>query len=92
MPCLLLIAIVGFPRLVMVLLFLFTTYLQHAYHNILIPALGFVFLPLTTLAYAWMVNNHQPIVGVNALIMVVAVVIDAGGLGGGAWHRSRRDW
>lgn len=91
MPCLLLIAVVGFPRVVMVLLFLFTTYLQHAYHNILIPALGFVFLPLTTLAYAWMVNNHQPIVGLNALIIVVAVVVDAGGLGGGAWHGSRRD-
>ena len=91
MPCLLLIAIVGFPRLVMVLLFLFSTYLQHAYHNILIPALGFVFLPLTTLAYAWMINNHQPIVGLNALIVVAAVVVDAGGLGGGAWHRSRLD-
>jgi hypothetical protein len=92
MPCLLLIAVVGFPRVVMVLLFLFTTYLQHAYHNILIPVLGFLFLPLTTLAYAWMVNNHQPIVGLNAIIMVVAVVVDVGGLGGGAWHRSRRDY
>jgi phosphoglycerol transferase MdoB-like AlkP superfamily enzyme len=92
MPCLLLIAVVGFPRLAMLLLFLFTTYLQHAYHNILMPALGFVFLPLTTLAYAWMVNSHQPIVGLNALILVAAVVVDAGGLGGGAWHRSRRDY
>ena len=92
MPCLLLIAVVGFPRVAMGLLFLFTTYLQHAYHNILIPALGFVFLPLTTLAYAWMANNHQPIAGLNALILVVAVVVDAGGLGGGAWHRSRRDY
>ena len=73
MPCLLLIAVVGFPRLAMLLLFLFTTYLQHAYHNILMPALGFVFLPLTTLAYAWMVNSHQPIVGLNALILVAAV-------------------
>jgi hypothetical protein len=91
MPCLLLIVVVGFPRVVMVLMFLFTRYLQHAYHGILIPALGFVFLPLTTIAYAWMVNNHQPIIGLNALILVAAVVVDAGGLGGGAWHRSRRD-
>ena len=91
MPCLLLIAIVGFPRLVMVLLFLFTTYLQHAYHNILIPALGFVFLPLTTLVYAWLTNTHRPIAGVNALILVIAALIDAGGLGGGAYRR-RRDY
>ena len=91
MPCLLLVAVLAFPRFVMVLLFLFTTYLQRAYHGILIPALGFVFLPLTTLAYAWMINNHQPIVGLNALILVAAVVVDVGGLGGGAWRRTRGD-
>ena len=51
-----------------------------------------MFLPLTTLAYAWMVNSHQPIVGLNALILVAAVVVDAGGLGGGAWRRGRRDY
>ena len=91
MPCLLLIAVVGFPRLAMLLLFLFTTYLQHAYHNILMPALGFVFLPLTTLAYAWMVNSHRPMEGVNLIILIVAVIIDLGGLGGGEYHRRGRD-
>ena len=79
------------PRVVMVLLFLFTTYLQHAYHNILIPALGFLFLPLTTLAYAWMVNSHRPMEGVNLIILIVAVIIDLGGLGGGEYHRRGRD-
>jgi hypothetical protein len=52
--------------------------------------LGFFFLPLTTLVYAWMVNNHQPLAGVNLLILVIAAVIDAGGLGGGEWHRRNR--
>ena len=87
MPCLLLILVLAFPRLVMVLMFLFSTYLQRAYHGILIPALGFVFLPLTTLVYAWLTNTHRPMVGFNALILVFAVIIDAGGLGGGAWRR-----
>jgi hypothetical protein len=90
MPCLLLILVLAFPRVILALLFFFSTYLQRAYHGLLIPLLGFLFLPLTTLVYAWMVNNHQAIAGVNLLILVIAAVIDAGGLGGGAWHRRSR--
>jgi len=88
MPCLLLILVLAFPRVVMVAMFLFSTYLERAYHGLLIPALGFVFLPLTTIVYAWLLNSHRPMVGVNALFLVIAVVIDVGGLGGGA----RRRW
>jgi len=47
-------------------------------------------LPLTTLAYTWMINTHRPIEGVNLLILVIAVVVDLGGIGGGARQRSRR--
>jgi hypothetical protein len=36
-----------------------------------------------------MVNTGRPTVGINLIILVVAVVIDLGGLGGGAYHRSR---
>jgi hypothetical protein len=90
MPCLLLILVLAFPRIVLVALFLLSNYLQRAYHGLLLPLLGFIFLPLTTLAYAWMVNSGQPIEGVNLLILLVVAIIDMGGIGGGAWHRSRR--
>ena len=90
MPCLLLLIVVAFPRVVLALMFFLSTYLQRAYHGLLVPLLGFFFLPLTTLVYAWMVNNHQAIAGVNLLILVIAAVIDAGGLGGGEWHRRSR--
>jgi hypothetical protein len=90
MPCLLLILVLAFPRIILALLFFFSNYLQRAYHGLLLPLLGFIFLPLTTLAYAWMMNTGQPIEGVNLLILLVAVIIDAGGIGGGAWHKSRR--
>jgi hypothetical protein len=90
MPCLLLLLVFAFPRLILALMFFFSTYLQHAYANLLVPLLGFFFLPLTTLVYAWMVNNHMAIAGGNLLILVIAAIIDAGGLGGGEWHRRNR--
>jgi hypothetical protein len=90
MPCLLLILFLAFPRIALFLMFIFSNYLQRAYHGLLIPILGFIFLPLTTLAYAWMQNSRQPIEGVNLIILIIAVVIDVGGLGGGEYHRRSR--
>ena len=90
MPCLLVILLLAFPRIALVLLFFFSNYLERAYHGLILPLLGFVILPLTTLAYAWMVNTGQPTEGINLLILVVAVVIDVGGLGGGEYHRRSR--
>jgi len=90
MPCLLLILFLAFPRIALVLMFLFSNYLQRAYNGLLIPLLGFIFLPLTTLAYAWMENSHQAIAGINLIILIIAVIIDVGGLGGGEYHRRSR--
>jgi hypothetical protein len=90
MPCLFVVLILAFPRAVLVLMFLFSNYLERAYHGLLVPILGFIFLPLTTVVYAWLHNSHRPIEGVNLLFLIIAVVIDAGGLGGGEWHRRRR--
>ena len=89
MPCLLVILLLIFPRVALVLLFLFSNYLGRAYHGLILPFLGFLFLPLTTLAYAWMVNTGRPTVGINLIILIVAVIIDLGGLSGGEYHRRR---
>jgi hypothetical protein len=90
MPCLLLIVVVAFPRVILALMFFLSNYLQRAYHGLLVILLGFIFLPLTTLVYAWMVNNNMAVAGPNLLILIIAAVIDAGGLGGGEWHRRSR--
>jgi len=89
MPCLVLIVVVAFPRLFLALLFFFSNYLTRAYHGLLLPLLGFLFLPLTTLTYAWMVNSGQAVEGVNLLVLILAVLLDAGGIGGGEYHRRR---
>jgi len=90
-PCLFLLIILLFPRIAMVLLWLFSTYLQRVYHdNFLLLILGFIFLPVTTIVYAWEINSGMPTQGINLLWLLIAVIIDLGGLGGGAHRQSRR--
>ncbi len=91
MPCFLVLIAVAFPRLVLVLTWLFSRTLERAYHGMLIPLLGFFFLPVTTLVYAWMVNARMPIDGLNLLLLIVAVLIDAGSHKGAGSYRRRRD-
>ena len=90
MPCLLVVLVLAFPRVILLLMFLFSTYLQRAYAGLIIPLLGFLFLPLTTIVYAWLMNSHMPLEGVNVVILIIAVLLDVGGLGGGEWHRRSR--
>jgi len=89
MPCLLFLVVLLFPRVVLIVMYLTSTYLQRAYHELLIPILGFLFLPLTTITYAWLVNSHLPLNGVYVIILIIAVIIDIGGWGGGEYHRRR---
>jgi hypothetical protein len=84
-----LIAVLGLltPRVVMVLLWLFTNYLSRAFDTFIWPLLGFFFLPTTTLAYAVAQNSFDGLKGFGLLIFVLGVLIDFGLLGGGARSR-----
>jgi hypothetical protein len=91
MPCFLLLLVLLFPRIALVLMWFFSTYLQRAFHDgLVLPVLGFIFLPLTTIVYAWELNSGMPTAGINLLWLLIAVIIDLGGLGGGAHRQSRR--
>jgi len=85
------ILVLVFPRITLLLIFFMSNYLERAYQGLIIPILGFVFLPVTTLVYAWLMNSNMPMQGFNILLLVIAVLIDAGGFGSGAYHRRRRD-
>jgi hypothetical protein len=86
--CLLIVGI-AFPRLILVLLFFFTNFLDRAYHGLLIPLLGFLFLPLTTLIYAWIVNSGGSASGIYLVALVICVAADLGLIGHTA-SRGRR--
>jgi hypothetical protein len=83
MPCLLAIGGLTVPRVVIAFLWLFTNYLERAFDSFLWPLLGFFFLPTTTLAWAWAENTRGEIAGVHAVVVVLAVLLDLGVIGGG---------
>ena len=91
MPCALLLVVMLFPRVALVLMWIFSTYLQRAFHGgLVLPVIGFIFLPLTTIVYAGELNSGMPTAGINLLWLLLEVIIDLGGLGAGAHRRSRR--
>lgn len=90
MPCLLALVAYFFPRLVIVLLFIFSRYLHDAYESRLWPVLGFIFMPLTTLAYALAINANGSVTGFYAAIVVVAALLDLGTHGAGPAARRRK--
>lgn len=69
------------PRLALFLVFLFSNYLGRAYETNFWPLLGFIFMPLTTLAYAWAVNSHGTVNGGYLAVVVIAVLVDLGLVG-----------
>lgn len=68
------------------LLWLFTTFFSRI-HGIIIPILGFIFLPLTLIVYAYFLNTGQPIGTPQLVFLFIAVIVDLGLVGGGAYRR-----
>jgi hypothetical protein len=88
MGCLLALIAAISPRVALVLVWLFTNLVVRAFTGFLLPLLGLVLLPLTTLLY---VLAYQPVVGVRGwgwFLVVIGLLFDLGSYGGGA--RSRR--
>jgi hypothetical protein len=78
------------PRLAIVLVVIFSNYIGYAYDSFLWPFLGFLFMPMTTLAYAWAVNSHGTVTGIYLVVVVIAVLLDLGLVGGGGASARRR--
>ena len=78
------------PRVAIVFVVLFSDYIGRAYETTIWPFIGFLFMPLTTLAYAFAINNRGSVEGLHLVVVVVAVLIDLGLVGGSASKRRFR--
>ncbi|HEY3739369.1 MAG TPA: hypothetical protein VGL53_05975 [Bryobacteraceae bacterium] len=90
MPCLIVLIAAAFPRLAIALLFFFTTFFDRAFHSLLLLVLGFLFLPLTTIVYAWMINGGYPMAGIYLVALALAALFDLGIIGHGEYRRRSR--
>lgn len=89
MPCLLALIALAFPRLVLVALAIFSNYLADAYQTLVWPILGFLFMPFTTLAYAWAWHaTSGSVSGFPLFVVILAVLMDLGTVGGGYSKRT----
>ncbi len=70
------------PRFVMIVMWLVSDYLSHAYGTWVWPLLGFFLLPTTTIGYAIASNEFGGFRGWGAVITVLGVLFDLGVLGG----------
>jgi hypothetical protein len=77
------------PRVALVVTWLLTNVLSRAYDGLIVPVLGFLLLPWTTLAYAWMYDSARTVEGLEWFLVGAAFVFDLGSYVGGS--RSRRD-
>ena len=81
--CLVIFALIFSPRLVMVIWWLLDMARWSAtFDNVLVPILGFILLPWTTLMYVLVAPAGLN--GIDWLWLGIAVVVDLGSLGGGA--------
>jgi hypothetical protein len=90
MGCLLALLAAISPRLALVLVWIFTSLVDRAFEGFLLPLLGLIFLPFTTLLY---VLAYRPVVGVTGwgwFFVFLGLLFDLGSYGGGAFGRRGR--
>ncbi len=92
MPCLIGCLALIAPRVAIVLVWIFGDLLETAYQTTVWPVLGFLFMPVTTLAYAWAWHMEPvgSVQGLGLVLVVIAVLMDLGIIGGNAEDRRRR--
>ncbi|NIN65880.1 MAG: hypothetical protein GTO63_14540 [Anaerolineae bacterium] len=79
-----------FPRLGVLFLWLFTPLVSRAFDTIIVPILGIIFLPFTTLVY---VLVWHPVVGVTGwgwVWVILAFLFDLGAYAGSGFGNRRR--
>lgn len=90
MGCACLLALVGAaaPRLALILMWLFTDWLGRAFDSFVLPLLGFLFMPFTTVIYVFV--SPGGLGPFDWILLVIGILIDLGSYGSGAYGRRGR--
>jgi hypothetical protein len=89
MPCVIVLVVLGLPRMAVLGVLLFSQYFAPpVYPYVIVPVLGFLFAPLTTLTYAWARHTYGSVQGVGLAVVIVAALFDLGLIGAARRRRS----
>jgi hypothetical protein len=89
MPCFIALVAYFAPRFAILVLVIFSDYVGTAYRTSIVPFLGFLFLPVTTLAYAWAIHSRGSVEGLALVVVLIALLMDLGIIGRAARRRAR---
>jgi hypothetical protein len=79
------------PRLALFFVWIFSDWLSQAFDSWVVPLLGFLLLPWTTLAYAAMwVDGRNGVTGFEWFLVVLAFLVDVSAYRGGRQARRSR--
>ena len=82
MACLFALFAGAFPRLALLYVWLFTPLVYRAYDTFIIPLLGIIFLPFTTLMYTLAYIPGVGLTGWGWVWLILGVLLDMGSYGG----------
>jgi hypothetical protein len=74
------------PRLGLIYIFLFTHLIKESFSNMILPILGFIFLPFTTLAYV-LVYDGVSITPWGWFFLIFAFLVDSGSYSAGVYKK-----
>ena len=80
MPCVIVLLVLGLPRAAVFFAWLFH-YFDGVFAYNIVPFVGFLFAPLTTLAWAWSKHTFEGVHGLGLAVVIVAALFDLGLLG-----------
>ena len=84
MCCLVALVALISPRVALVVVWLFSNWLNRAFDSWIVPLMGFFLLPWTTLAYAAMwVYGHNGVTGFEWFFVILAFLVDLSSWTGG---------
>lgn len=91
MPCLFALAAAFAPRLTLLFLWLFTPLVTRAFASVfIVPLLGIIFLPFTTLMYVLAWTPAYGVTGFGWIWVILGLIIDIGSYGSSAYANRNR--
>lgn len=87
MGCLIFLLAVLSARIALIFMWIFTNLVDRAFDSFIVPLLGVIFLPWTTLAYVVLWSPRGGVEGWEWIVVGLGLVVDVGSYGRGAIRR-----